>query len=126
MLDVYFIGDSEEDDIVVKHREFVAQYLYQHGIEEVPSIPETNRPTEELINDSRVWEMSLSEREALYNKWYMIASDSIRESQVDDFERLQRNHADALKVYQEIQDQVSRIVVLANKSGGNALAPRTE
>ncbi|CCO36196.1 NFX1-type zinc finger-containing protein 1 [Rhizoctonia solani AG-1 IB] len=104
-------GDSEEDDIVVKHREFVAQYLYQHGIEEVPSIPETNRPTEELINDSRVWEMSLSEREALYNKWYMIASDSIRESQVDDFERLQRNHADALKVYQEIQDQ-NRVNIL--------------
>ncbi|CAE6473604.1 unnamed protein product [Rhizoctonia solani] len=104
-------GDSEEDDIVLKHREFVTQYLYQHGIEEIPSIPETKRPVEELINDSRVWEMSVSEREALYNTWYMIASDSIRESQVEDFERLQRNHADALKKYQEIQDQ-NRVNIL--------------
>ncbi|CAE6460674.1 unnamed protein product [Rhizoctonia solani] len=97
--------DHEEDDIVVNHREFVIQFLYQHGIETTPSIPETDRPVEELINDPRVWEMSLKEREALYNTWYMVTSDSIRESQVEDFERLQRNHAAALKKYQEIQDQ---------------------
>ncbi|KEP50889.1 NFX1-type zinc finger protein [Rhizoctonia solani 123E] len=98
-------GDFEEDDIVVKHREFVIQFLYQHGIEATPSIPETDRPVEELISNPRVWEMSLKEREALYNTWYMVASDSIRESQVEDFERLQRIHAVALKKYQEIQDQ---------------------
>ncbi|KAJ1300335.1 hypothetical protein OPQ81_005156 [Rhizoctonia solani] len=104
-------GDSEEEDIIVKHREFVSQFLYQHGIEETPTIPKTNRPIEELIDNPRVWEMSLSEREALYNTWYMVASDSIRESQVEDFERLQRNHASALKKYQEIQDQ-NRVNIL--------------
>ncbi|CAE6502582.1 unnamed protein product [Rhizoctonia solani] len=98
-------GDFEEDDIVVKHREFVIQFLYQHGIEATPSIPETDRPVEELISNPRVWEMSLKEREALYNTWYMVTSDSIRESQVEEFERLQRIHAVALKKYQEIQDQ---------------------
>ncbi|KAJ1302896.1 hypothetical protein OPQ81_003195 [Rhizoctonia solani] len=109
--DLEFLRDSEEEDIIVKHREFVSQFLYQHGIEETPTIPKTNRPIEELIDNPRVWEMSLSEREALYNSWYMVASDSIRESQVEDFERLQRNHASALKKYQEIQDQ-NRVNIL--------------
>ncbi|CAE7233886.1 unnamed protein product [Rhizoctonia solani] len=98
-------GSLEEDDIIAKHREFVGEFLYQYGIEVTPSIPETNRPVEELIDKPQVWDMSLKEREALYNRWYMVASDSIRESQVEEFERLQRNHAAALKKYQEIQDQ---------------------
>ncbi|KAF8696564.1 P-loop containing nucleoside triphosphate hydrolase protein, partial [Rhizoctonia solani] len=103
--------DSEEHDIVSKHQEFVSQYLYQHGIEEIPPIPETDRPVEELINDSQVWKMSVSERQTLYNTWYMVASDFIRESQVEHFESLRRNHANALKRYQEIQDQ-SRVNIL--------------
>lgn len=91
----------------MEHHVFVSEFLYQYGVEEIPTIPETNRPVEELLRDSNVWNMSVPEREALYNVWYMAASEAIRQSQVEDFESLRRKHADALKKFQEIQDQVT-------------------
>lgn len=101
-------GLDEEPDLFQQYQEFVPQFLYQYGVEEVPTIPETNRSLEELSMDSNVWRMSFSERRALYDAWYMTASNSIRESQVEDFEDLRRKHTTALKKFQEIQDQVCR------------------
>jgi hypothetical protein len=99
-------------DLVLQHHEFVSQFLYQYGVEEIPVLPETDRPVEELFEDSNVWGMSLPERKTLYDAWYMIASDSIRQSQVEDFENLRRKHTEALKQFQEIQDQVNTLALL--------------
>lgn len=81
--------------------------MYQHGLDAVPTIPQLNRPLESLLEDPNVWKMSLSERASLYDTWYMAASELIRQTQVEDFENLRRKHTEALKKYQEIQDQVS-------------------
>lgn len=101
---------SREEDIIEQHQEYVSQHLYECGVEEVPPIPETNRPVEELFEDEDVWNMSLSERESLYNAWYIAASEAIRHWQVKEFENLRGQHAEALKKFQQIQDQV--IVVI--------------
>ncbi|KAG8703866.1 hypothetical protein FRC09_003894, partial [Ceratobasidium sp. 395] len=98
-------------DLRQQHTQFVQDYLYQHGLEEVPIIPQTTRPIETLLADPSVWRMSLSERGALYDTWYMAASEAIRQSQVDDFENLRRQHAEALHKFQEIQDQ-NRVTIL--------------
>lgn len=97
---------NQEEDLIARHRDFVSQYLYQYGVDEIPAIPETNRPVEALLEDTNVWGMSVPEREALYNVWYMAASEAIRQSQVDDFENLHHKHTKALKRFQEMQDQV--------------------
>jgi hypothetical protein len=80
--------------------------MHEHGLEDIPKIPQTDRPLETLLTDHDVWNMSLSERAALYDMWYMAASEAIRQSQVDDFENLRHKHTEALRKFQEIQDQV--------------------
>ncbi|KAG9092170.1 hypothetical protein FS749_015949 [Ceratobasidium sp. UAMH 11750] len=94
-----------------QHYQFVQEFLYQHGLEEIPEIPQTTRPIESLLDDPLVWNMSVSERATLYDVWYMAASEAIRQSQVDDFESLRRKHTEALQKFQEIQDQ-NRVTIL--------------
>ncbi|QRV96757.1 Zinc finger, NF-X1-type [Ceratobasidium sp. AG-Ba] len=94
-----------------QHHDFVWRFLQEHGLENIPEIPQTNRPIDVLFADHNVWAMSLTERSTLYDAWYMAASESIRQSQVDDFESLRRTHAEALRKFQEIQDQ-NRVTIL--------------
>jgi hypothetical protein len=86
----------------------VADFMFQHGLDAVPSIPTTTRPLDDLKGDADVWNMSRSERATLYDNWYMAASESIRETQVEDFENLRRKHSDALRNWEEIKEQVYR------------------
>ncbi|KAG8790256.1 hypothetical protein FRC12_012372 [Ceratobasidium sp. 428] len=104
-------ADAGVVDLRQQHTQFIQEYLYQHGVEEAPIIPQTTRPIEILLTDPSVWTMSLSERAALYDTWYMTASEAIRQSQVDDFENLRRQHTEALHKFQEIQDQ-NRVTIL--------------
>ncbi|KAG9124064.1 hypothetical protein FRC07_013002, partial [Ceratobasidium sp. 392] len=98
-------------DIRRQHHQFVQEFLNQYGLEEIPDIPQTTRPIENLLADPSVWNMSMSERATLYDTWYMAASEAIRQTQVDDFESLRRQHTDALQKFQEIQDQ-NRVTIL--------------
>lgn len=78
-------------------QEFVLDFLKQHVLSNIPSIPKTTRPLQFLKADSRVWWMSLGERKKLYKTWCTAASELIHQTQVTDFEKLRWRHANAMK-----------------------------
>ncbi|KAF8599525.1 P-loop containing nucleoside triphosphate hydrolase protein, partial [Ceratobasidium sp. AG-I] len=91
--------------LVDQHRAFVAEFMFQQGVGRIPTIPETNRALDELLADPNVWNMSLIERKTLHDVWYTAASQSIRQTQVEDFENLRQKHKDARRNFEEIKEQ---------------------
>ncbi|EUC58482.1 NFX1-type zinc finger protein, partial [Rhizoctonia solani AG-3 Rhs1AP] len=101
-------GDSqvqEEQDPVSKHQQAVYEHIQRHGLHVMPSIPTANRLPRELQSDPKVWSMSFSERRRLYNVWYMPASQSIRERQLEEFEDLRRKHIWALEAFNKAKEE---------------------
>ncbi|KAG8720713.1 hypothetical protein FRC09_009099 [Ceratobasidium sp. 395] len=98
-------GKEVAAGFAMQHQVFLANFLSQHGVYQIPPVPHTTRPLEALKDDPMVWEMSLSERSTLYDTWYITASQSIRESQIEDFENLRRKHAAAKQSFEEIKEQ---------------------
>ncbi|CAE6506724.1 unnamed protein product, partial [Rhizoctonia solani] len=101
-------GDNqvqEEQDPVSKHQQVVYEHIQRHGLHVMPPIPTTNRLPRELQGDPKVWSMSFSERRRLYNVWYMPASQSIRERQLEEFEDLRRKHIWALEAFNKAKEE---------------------
>jgi hypothetical protein len=95
---------------VAQHQAFLLEFLSEHGIYQIPSIPLSTRPLEMLKQDSAVWNMSVAERTTLHDTWSATASESIRQSQIEDFENLRKKHAGARQSFEEIKEQVSNFV----------------
>lgn len=93
--------------------------MHQHGLRNAPSIPRTTRRLEVLQSDPRVWSMSPSERTSLYDTWYITASESIRQTQIEDFENLRRKHAAAQKSFDEIKEQVCLLLACCVRNLAN-------
>ncbi|CAE6473590.1 unnamed protein product [Rhizoctonia solani] len=98
-------GKGTASGLAAQHQAFLLDFLSQHGLYQVPLIPRTTRPLESLKQDAMVWNMSLTERNTLYDTWYATASESIRESQIEDFENLRKKHAAARQSFEEIKEQ---------------------
>ncbi|KAG8792975.1 hypothetical protein FRC12_004344, partial [Ceratobasidium sp. 428] len=98
-------GKEVAAGFAIQHQVFLANFLSQHGIYQIPPVPRTTRQLDALKDDPMVWEMSLNERSTLYDTWYITASQSIRESQIEDFENLRRKHAAAKQSFEEIKEQ---------------------
>ncbi|KAF8730672.1 P-loop containing nucleoside triphosphate hydrolase protein, partial [Rhizoctonia solani] len=98
-------GKASLSGLAAQHQAFLLDFLSQHGLHQVPAIPRTARPLEALKEDPMVWSMSLTERNTLYDIWYATASESIRESQIEDFENLRKKHAAARQSFEEIKEQ---------------------
>ncbi|CAE6473587.1 unnamed protein product [Rhizoctonia solani] len=97
--------DEEVQDPISKHREKVYQHVRRHGLVTIPPIPTTKRLPRELQSDSKVWNMSLCERKVLYDMWYMPATESIREKQLERFKALRRKHSLALYMFNEAKEE---------------------
>ncbi|KAH7335672.1 hypothetical protein B0J17DRAFT_667287 [Rhizoctonia solani] len=91
--------------LAARHQAFIRNFLTQHGVHQVPPIPLTSRPLDALKDDPMVWSMSLTERKTLYDTWYVTASESIRDAQIEDFENVRKKHAAARQSFEEIKEQ---------------------
>ncbi|KAF8598648.1 hypothetical protein BDV93DRAFT_593819 [Ceratobasidium sp. AG-I] len=89
-----------------QRRRFLAKFFLQQGVRTIPNIPETTRALDNLRVDPNVWNMSQSERRALYDIWRVAAGESIRETQVGEFENLRQKHEHARRRFDEIKEQV--------------------
>jgi len=75
----------------------------------IPSIPSGRRPVKTLIeSDGNVWSMSLSERKCLAQVWEEDMRKIAYESNLAEFDVLKERYRDACKVYENVQDEVSR------------------
>jgi hypothetical protein len=74
----------------------------------IPQIPSSHRPFERLLAGDNVWAMSLSERSRLAESWEDEMRRLAYESNMDEFEQLKLQYKDACRVYEDVQDEVSR------------------
>ncbi|KAF8808643.1 hypothetical protein BYT27DRAFT_7188610 [Phlegmacium glaucopus] len=79
------------------------------GFDHTPSIPHSDRPLEELLEDvGDVWEMSVSERQRLHAEWAGWAQTTTEMTYMDEFKRLRDRHADKLRQCNEGKEEVRR------------------
>ena len=74
----------------------------------IPRIPSGQRPLERLVTGDNVWSMSLSERRCLAESWEDEMRRMAYESNLEEFDRLKQQYKDDCRVYEDVQDEVSR------------------
>jgi hypothetical protein len=75
----------------------------------IPRIPTGQRPLERLVTGDSVWAMSLSERRCLAESWEDEMRRMAYESNLGEFDDLKQQYKDACRVYEDVQDEVSRL-----------------
>jgi len=77
----------------------------------MPSIPLGRRPLERLLEGAaNVWSMSLSERKCLALSWEDDMRKIAYDSNLQEFQALKEQYKDTCKEYEDIQDEVSRLM----------------
>lgn len=84
-----------------------ADFFYAYGCDGVPVVPTSNRDLFELLQVGDIWSMSKVERLCLHAHWMDRVRADLHNDQLEEFERLRRNHAEKLKAYNEGKDEVS-------------------
>ncbi|KAF8128159.1 hypothetical protein EV363DRAFT_1585143 [Boletus edulis] len=81
------------------------------GEDGVPAVPFDNRALEMLLEEPEVWEMSQLERQTLHAFWIEEARVHMQQNQQDEFDRLRKKHADKVREYNEIREEVRRVLL---------------
>jgi hypothetical protein len=80
------------------------------GFQYTPSVPNSNRPLEELEDVGDVWEMSGLERQRIHDFWVGQARVQLGETYMGEFERLRNCHARKLRQCDEGKEEVSCLI----------------
>jgi hypothetical protein len=99
-------GDREDHSTYNEEIRLRNQFLRQSGLTELPSLPASNRPIDELQEDPMVWLMSQEERERLDRAWTTAAKMYFFETRKESFEDLKKEYEEAHVAYDECQSQV--------------------
>lgn len=75
----------------------------------IPQVPSGRRPLEHLVTCDSVWSMSLSERGCIAESWEDEMRRMAYESNLEEFDQLKKQYKDACQVYEDVQDEVSRL-----------------
>jgi hypothetical protein len=101
--------DSPADSEAPPLRRDEEFFLYECGYDEVPTVPQSYRSLDELLEAGDVWRMSYAERNDLHNHWQAEAQEAISTAHLQNYERLRKRHADALRNYHESKDEVGAL-----------------
>jgi hypothetical protein len=98
------------------------EFLRQAGLIGLPSLPSTNRPLDELLEDPMVWLMSSQERNRLDRSWTEATRQYFFERKKNSFGYLKTKFEDAQTAYEECQSQVRftfpfNIVLISDRRG---------
>ena len=74
----------------------------------IPPIPSRDRSLEHLTGVYNVWSMSIPERQRLSESWEDEMRKIAYDSLLTEFDQLRKQYKAACKVYEDIQDEVSR------------------
>ncbi|KEP48218.1 NFX1-type zinc finger protein [Rhizoctonia solani 123E] len=85
---------------------FLQDYMRKHGLGYVPTVPDTVRPLNSLLEDPKVWRMSRRERTLLFGTWTVEASDFTHGGQIEKFEKFRKAHMDISGQHKEIMNQL--------------------
>ncbi|CAE6467704.1 unnamed protein product [Rhizoctonia solani] len=85
---------------------FIRDFMREHGLKNIPKVPQTTRPVGVLLKNPGVWRMSQSERAALHRTWSIEASDVTHANQIKSFEEFSQMHKSLSDHHKEITNQL--------------------
>jgi hypothetical protein len=103
------VEPEHRDDAGISQTDFkdLDGFLAEIGCSQLPAIPTSNRPLEELLEEvGDVWTMSILERRVLHNFWVNQTRIELAESQKGEFERLRESHENILRECNEGKEEV--------------------
>ncbi|CAE6467693.1 unnamed protein product [Rhizoctonia solani] len=98
--------NKDDGDVPASRQNFLQTFMREHGLKNIPKVPNTTRPLDILLKNPRVWNMSRSERTMLHEAWSIEASDLTHVGQIKDFEDFRESHVKASGQHKEITDQL--------------------
>jgi hypothetical protein len=111
---------EHRDDAGISQADFkdLDGFLAKIGCSQLPVIPTSNRPLEELLEDvGDIWTMSILERHILHTFWVNQTRIELAESQKGEFERLRESHENILRECNEGKEEVRGcFTVVINRS----------
>ncbi|KAI0332312.1 P-loop containing nucleoside triphosphate hydrolase protein [Cubamyces sp. BRFM 1775] len=84
------------------------QFFLTFGCPEIPAVPSTARPLQELLEQEDAWQMSMQEREQLHKMWLDELHVTTQETRTMEFRRLREKHAQAAREYTESQAEIRK------------------
>ncbi|KAI0313808.1 hypothetical protein OF83DRAFT_1248643 [Amylostereum chailletii] len=99
-------GGSEETSTVFVDPRVL--FFMNIGFHSIPPIPSTDRSLDELLEQSNIWNMSPAERHRLAAVWESELRSMAYDSNVAEFEALQRQYQEACANYNNIKDEGRR------------------
>jgi hypothetical protein len=100
---------EHRDDAGISQADFkdLDGFLAKIGCSQLPVIPTSNRPLEELLEEvGDIWTMSIPERHILHTFWVNQTRMELAESQKGEFERLRESHENILRECNEGKEEV--------------------
>ena len=85
-------------------------FFAYHGHQGIPSVPNSNRPLDLMLEEGVMWSFSHEERERLHSFWEDQARHQLHSNQLGEFENLRKKHAQALDVFTEGKNEVRHFV----------------
>ncbi|KAJ7593987.1 hypothetical protein C8J56DRAFT_1043774 [Mycena floridula] len=85
-----------------------AQFFAYFGQDQIPTIPSSDRPLDELKDYGAMWNLSLSERARLHSFFETEARETLHLNRMGEFERLRERHAQALRLNNQSRDETRR------------------
>ncbi|CCA73010.1 related to ECM32-DNA dependent ATPase/DNA helicase B [Serendipita indica DSM 11827] len=111
---------KDDDDLIFETEE---QYnlrvlLENAGLRSLPPLPTSNRPLDQLIQEPKVWQMSISERSRISRFWKTEAKKHFIQRHRDIFSHCKDQFESAKQRYDEVRDQMrSRLLRKADIVG---------
>lgn len=100
-------GISEESPVTEDEEDMLRNYfLHQAGLTDLPSLPSSDRPLDELLEDPSVWLMSSQERSRLDRSLTEETRQYFFERKKNSFGYLKTKFEEAQVAYEESQSQV--------------------
>ncbi|KAJ8489534.1 hypothetical protein ONZ51_g2873 [Trametes cubensis] len=84
------------------------EFFLMFGCPEVPVVPSTVRPLQELLELEDAWKMSIQERQQLHQMWSDEMRITMQETLTMEFRRLREKHAQASREYTESQAEIRK------------------
>jgi hypothetical protein len=82
-------------------------FFAAHSMNSIPEIPTTNRTLDDLLAEGQMWTLSIMERQKLDQSWRDSTRERMYQDHVLEFQDLREKHEQALKMFNEENNEVS-------------------
>lgn len=83
-----------------------ADFFVAYGYDQVPQVPLSDCPLDELLSSGMMWTLSITERKRLDAFWTQRIQETSHENNLEAFSHLREKYSKALQIFNEGKDEV--------------------